>query len=436
MSRIQKLTDVVDWRLCLGCGACAYICPQHVQLVDYVTEGIRPVVQAADCGDCRQCLDVCPAVQSDFQPSARETGETPADAFTKEWGPVVALWEGHATDPEIRFKGSSGGALTALSAYCVEKLGMHGVLHVAQDPDDPIRNRTRLSRSRGELLAATGSRYSPASVCNGLGLVEAAPAPCAVIGKPAEIAAVRNASRLRPDLAQKVGVTMSFFCAESPATGGTTALLEKMGVDPATVRDLRYRGHGWPGHFAPTRKGESEPCGKMTYRESWAFLQAHRPWSVQLWPDGSGELADISCGDPWYEAPDGINPGSSLVVARTERGRAIITGAIAAGYLSLTPAEKWKLARSQPGLLSKKGAVWGRRLALRLFGLPITRLEGLDLRYCWKPLGLEEKLRATFGTVRRILARGIYRRARLDTVGAVPVKAAVTDRFPPTAPAK
>lgn len=426
MHRIHELKDVVDWRLCLGCGACAYICPdQRVQLFDFLAEGIRPLVAEGDCKDCAQCLQVCPAVTSDFAPAPlnqSKSGSIIDEDFTLNWGPVLEIWEGHATDPEIRLKGSSGGALTGLSAYCMEKLGMHGVLQVAQDPNDPVRNHTRLSRSRAELLAATGSRYSPASVCNGLGLVEAAPAPCAVIGKPAEIAAVRNAIRLRPELERNVGVTMSFFCAESPATSGTVALLEKMGVSPTSVGDLRYRGHGWPGHFVPMLRDGSEPRHKMTYRESWAFLQAYRPWSVQLWPDGSGELADISCGDPWYESPDGINPGSSLVVARTERGKAIIAGAIEAGYLSLTPAEKWKLAMSQPGLLTKKGAVWGRRLALRLFGLPVSKLEGLDLRHCWKQLGLEEKFRATFGTIRRILARGIYRRARLDRLKAVLVK--------------
>ncbi|HWA29279.1 MAG TPA: Coenzyme F420 hydrogenase/dehydrogenase, beta subunit C-terminal domain [Lacunisphaera sp.] len=352
-------------------------------------------------------------------------GSVTDDAFTKDWGPVVAVWEGHATDPEIRYKGSSGGALTALSAYCIEKMGMHGVLQVAQDPEDPIRNRTQLSRSRADLLAATGSRYSPASVCNGLGLVASSPTPCAVIGKPGEIAAVRNARKLRPELDKKVGVTFSFFCAESPSTGGTVALLEKMKVDPGSVCDLRYRGHGWPGHFAPTRIGDAEPCQKMTYRESWAFLQAHRPWSVQLWPDGSGEAADISCGDPWYEAPDGKNPGSSLVVARTELGRRIVDGAIAAGYLTLARAENWKLAKSQPGLLAKKGSVWGRRLALRVLGLPATRFEGLDLRHCWAHLGWEEKFRATLGTVRRILARGLLRPARLDPAQGTPVKPAI-----------
>src|SRR5438105_15732394 len=115
-------------------------------------------------------------------------------------------------DTEMRFKGASGGVLTALSAFCIEKMGMHAVLQIAQDPEDPIRNRTQLNRTRAELLAATGCRYSPASVCNGLGLVEAAPAPCVVIGKPTEIAAVRNARQLRPELDKKVGINLSFFC--------------------------------------------------------------------------------------------------------------------------------------------------------------------------------------------------------------------------------
>ncbi|MBL9136432.1 MAG: Coenzyme F420 hydrogenase/dehydrogenase, beta subunit C-terminal domain, partial [Verrucomicrobiales bacterium] len=322
---------------------------------------------------------------------------------------------------------------TALAAYCVERAGMHGVLHIGQDPDDPLRNRTRLSRTREHLLAAAGSRYSPASVCNGLHLVESAPAPCAIIGKPAEIAAVRNARRLKPGLDQKIGVTLSFFCAESPSTGGTIALLNKLGVDPNEVRNLRYRGFGWPGHFAPTLAGSSEPCQRLTYRESWAFLQAHRPWSVQLWPDSSGETADISCGDPWYEEPDGKNPGFSLVVARTQRGKEIVEGAIAAGYLELRPAEPWKLVKSQSGLLVKKGSIWGRRIGMRLLGLPVTRLDGADLYHCWRPLQLGEKIRAIFGTLRRVVQRGYYRRQVLNPEHSKPV-ASPTEELPSRLP--
>ena len=428
MPKIRKLSDVVDWRVCLGCGACAYICPERkIKLVDFFAEGIRPVIEDARCGSCRECLDVCPAVQSDFRSTAPRSSSDSGNSFAKEWGPVISILEGHAADPETRFKGSSGGVLTAIGTYCIEVLNMHGVLHIGQDPDDPIRNRTRLSRTRSEILSAAGSRYSPASVCNGLSLVEASPASCVVIGNPSEIAAVRNARQLRHELDQKVGLTLSFFCAGSPSTRGTVALLQKMGVDPMSVGDLRYRGNGWPGHFAPVMRGELAPCQKMTYRESWAFLQAYRPWSVQLWPDGTGELADISCGDPWYNEPDGKNAGYSLVLVRTERGREIIEGAMAAGYLTLKPAENWKLVKSQSGLLAKKGAVWGRRVALCGFGLPVTRFEGLFLWHNWKLLSFEDKLRSILGTARRVLTRKLFRAMKLNTHDNVPVK-------PPIAP--
>jgi coenzyme F420 hydrogenase subunit beta len=426
-SQFRHVGDVADWRLCLGCGACAYICPsQAVKLVDFIEEGIRPVVDESRCGDCQQCLQVCPAVETDFGALRtgvpRATGSDQTDGQAG-WGEILEIWEGHATDESIRFKGSSGGVLTALSAYCIEKVGMQGVLHIGQDPIDPIRNRTMLSRSRDELVAATGSRYSPASVCDSLARVELARSPCVIIGKPAEISAVTKARKLRPKLDQNVGVTLSFFCAESPSTAGTAELLSRLGVSPETVSDLRYRGNGWPGDFSTSQKGHLSPV-KLSYRESWAFLQAYRPWSVQMWPDGSGELADISCGDPWYEKPDGVNPGFSLVVVRTEQGRSILRGAIDAGYITLRRADKWKLDKSQGGLLKKKAAVWGRLLAMRLCGLPVPNYLNGFLFECWLKLPLREKLQSTAGTLRRIIARQLYRPLKLR----VPFGRTTTDR--------
>jgi coenzyme F420 hydrogenase subunit beta len=338
-----------------------------------------------------------------------------------EWGTVLEIWEGHACDPEVRFKGSSGGALTALSLYCLEQLGMKGVLHTGEDSKDPVRNTTRLSRSRDDLLAATGSRYSPASVCNGLNLIEAAGGECAFIGRPAEVASLAKSRRIRPQLDMNTGAVYSFFCAETPATQGTLALLEKLGVNSNSLGSLRYRGEGWPGHFLPVLRGECEPAARMPYRESWAFLQAFRPWSVHLWPDSTGELADIVCGDPWYITPDGENPGLSLIVIRTGRGKEIITGAIEKGYLKLRPAEPWKMIKSQEGLVTKKGAVWGRLLAMRLFGLPVPSFRGGNLFRCWLRLPAGEKAKSILGTIRRIIQRKLYRPLTLNSEKGLPI---------------
>lgn len=408
MNRFETIEEVVAARLCLGCGACGYASGGAYEMVDDPAEGLRPhLIAGRSAADfASRCLAVCPGVAVDFGISDSEPKHPGSGTeFSKEWGPVAKVWEGHATDPEIRFQGSSGGVLTAIAAYCLERAGMEGVLHVRQSAEDPTRNKTVLSHTREELLAGTGSRYSPATVCEKLGEVERAGAPCVVIGKPVEIAATRKASAMNSTLAEKVGVTLSFYCAETPPTRATTELLSNLGVDAAGMEELRYRGNGWPGHFATRARGAIKRVSHLTYQKSWAFLQGFRPWSTQIWPDGGGELADISCGDPWYEEPDGVNPGFSLVVARTRKGVEIIEGAIASGYLKLESAELWKIPASQHGLLNKKGSVWGRRLAMRAMGMPVTRFNGLDLRHCWGLLPAKEKLKSIAGTMRRIMLR-------------------------------
>jgi coenzyme F420 hydrogenase subunit beta len=234
------------------------------------------------------------------------------------------------------------------------------------------------------------------------------------VGQPSEVTALVKAERLRPQLQAKVGLTISFFCAGSPATKGTLDLIKDMGADPAQVKELRYRGNGWPGHFAITLKGQSAPSIQRTYAQAWSFLQAYRPLAVHLIPDGTGEDADISCGDPWYRPVREGEPGSSLVLVRTERGRELIRGAMSAGYVCLEPAESAKVVASQRNLLDKRGAIWGRITVLRLFGLPAPRLIGFSLFKLWRRSSLENKMRSTLGTARRILTRKLFRPLKLD----------------------
>jgi coenzyme F420 hydrogenase subunit beta len=336
--------------------------------------------------------------------------------LSEGYGTVLELWEGHAVDPDIRNQGSSGGALTALGLYCLEAAGMHAVVHIGQDPEHPFRNRTFFSRDRAALVSRTGSRYAPASACDRLREVELASGPVAFIGQPMEVTAVRKAITVRPALGPKIGVTLSFFCAGSPSMLGTIELARKQGIDPASVASIRYRGFGWPGHFRLVRKGETEPAAKQTYAESWAFVQAFRPHAVHLWPDGTGEDADIACGDPWYEAPKDGDVGSSLVVVRTERGREVVRQAVAAGYLKLTRAEPWKLVRSQEGLIRKRGSVWGRLISHQVLGLPAPRFPGRGLAVSWRRLSLGEKVRSTVGTVRRVISRGQLKPLNVEAI--------------------
>jgi coenzyme F420 hydrogenase subunit beta len=92
---------------------------------------------------------------------------------------------------------------------------------------------------------------------------------------------------------------------------------------------------------------------------------------------------------------------------------------MAAGYVNLEPAEQDKVIRSQMNLLHKRGAIWGRILTMKLFGLPVPNLIGFGLFKDWRRLHLAEKIRSIAGTVRRIRARRLRRPLKLQSMEAV-----------------
>jgi coenzyme F420 hydrogenase subunit beta len=411
---IQNVRDVAEFQLCTGCGVCGYLSPQTVRIADVTEHGKRPILtgDGADAAS-REAFAACPgiALAHDFD----ERDPALVRELRDAWGPVYEVWEGHASDAAIRHGGSSGGAASALALFAIERGGMHGVLHTAARKDVPYLNETVMSHSRDELLARTGSRYAPASPCDGLAKVEAAAAPCVFIGKPCDVAAVQKARKLRPALDAKIGLTIGFFCAGAPSTKGTLELMKKVGVeDPSTVTSLRYRGNGWPGLWTVRFKGKdgTEQERTLTYAESWGFLQKHRQWRCYICPDHTGEFADIAVGDPWHEAPKEGEAGRSLIIARTKRGQAILKAAAEAGYVVLTKNDPQLLPQSQPNLLSTRGRLWGQMAALRLTGTPRPRYEGFKTWRLWLGvLGIREKAQSTIGTIRRIGRRGLKRRA-------------------------
>lgn len=406
MARVKSLKDVVDWGLCTGCGACQHACKSGgVELVNIERVGIRPRFTKDQCAGCAQCLSICPGYEVDSRANAALSPEpSPAEI---EFGPALELWEGHAVDPEIRYQASSGGLLSALSLYCLEQLNMEGVLHTGMDPSNPWLNKTVQSRTRSELAARAGSRYAPASPCEGLQAVEESGSPWVFIGKPCDAVAVTKLRRERPQLDSNLGVVLTFFCAGTPSSHGTLELLRSLGVQKEEVNTLRYRGQGWPGRFRVSYRGTTQEQS-LSYEESWGALTAHRPMRCNLCPDGLGRVADIACGDAWNHRDATDGPGRSIVVVRTERGREIVRGAMAANYIHLRAIDASEVLAAQSNLLQRRRELFGRLLAMRLLRVPTPRFLGFSLFRSWIRLPLSIQIRSVAGTARRVLQRRLW----------------------------
>jgi coenzyme F420 hydrogenase subunit beta len=409
--RLKSLHAVVDWGFCVGCGACAYACPEgKVTLLNLPESGIRPRFKEGGCKDCNECLSFCPGAGL----SANGRLSEKVGPWDHLIGPALEIWEGYSTDEEIRFMGSSGGVLTALSLYCLEKEGMDFVLHTGSDPDKPWLNKTVRSKNRAELLERSGSRYSPSSPCEALRSIEESEKPCLFIGKPCDAAAVAMLRRRNQRLDDRLGLVLTFFCAGPPGTQATLNLIEEMGMHHQDIKSIRYRGMGWPGEFKiSSRNGKAERA--LSYEDSWRFLAGHRrSFRCHLCPDGLGELADISCGDAWHRyEKSNPNHGISIVMARSQRGKEILHRAQESGYLHLEPSGPEEVIRAQ-GMVERRKEIMGRLSSLKLFFIPTPRFSGFYLEEAWREKPLKAKLRTFLGTIKRIIRRKMWRPKRIS----------------------
>jgi coenzyme F420 hydrogenase subunit beta len=415
---LKIISDVTENQLCTGCGACAYAEPNTYTMVDTLHYGRRPVLVDNPAQENGLALKACPGASLEHNVLDDYDSEVKSDYFN-EWGPILAVWEGYANDQQLRFAGSSGGAATALSLFCVEKLDMAGVLHTEMDAERPYLNKTAFSVNREQLMTRAGSRYSPASPCEGLSQLENLDKPSVFVGKPCDVAAVGKLRKINAKLDSKIGVTIGFFCAGTPSLEGLFALLKQHGIDdPAQLKKLRFRGNGWPGLWTADyvdAQNQQLSSVKLTYAESWGFLQKYRQWRCYICPDHTGEFADIAVGDPWYRQVEQGESGKSLIIARTRKGLEIIQAAANAGYITLETKDDTLLPKSQPNLLNTRGILWARLMTLKVFGVPIPRYIGFPMFSTWLfKVKLIDKVRSITGTVKRIYTKRLRHRVSIS----------------------
>lgn len=408
---LHRLDQVLQHNLCSGCGACAFVGRSHgVTMVDIPTVGRRPVgVESLPDKLKDEIATVCPGSQ------VRSLGwpGTRADGPELLVGPTERIWEGWAADPELRWAGSSGGVVTALAAYALERRDMALVVHTGMDDGRPWHNRTVVSRDRSGLLRHSGSRYTTSSPVEALEVIETSDRPCVFIGKPCDVAAVQALRRQRPALDRNLGLVLSFFCAGTPPTDASLRLAGELGfTEPTAISTMRYRGRGWPGEFFVSyADGRSE---SLSYEESWGRLaRTPRQLRCALCPDGLGELADVTGGDAWHRRDEG-SVGISLILARTPLGAQVVEAAIDDGYLRATPSDAARVLDAQPPLASRRTVVSARTAALRTVGLPAPRYPGFRLGAAARRAGWVRWTREYAGMLRRIRRRGYLRARRTE----------------------
>lgn len=397
MSRIAK------GDLCAGCGACAGVFPDKLTMEMSPPGFLRPKeIAPLSAAEEDSFARFCPALGQTVQAQRRSDHTL--------WGPYLEMWTGWSTDPEIRFAGASGGALSGLLLHLLESGEVEAIAQITAATDSPIANQTVISTDRAGVLAAAGSRYAPSAPLAKLTSLVASGQRHAFVGKPCDVVALRALAKERSEIAEAFPVMISFFCAGVPSETGGRAVLTALGTDPEAVEHFRYRGQGWPGRATAILKDGRE--ASMSYHDSWGgILSKHVQHRCKICADGTGKAADIVCADAWESDAAGYPvfdeaEGISLIVSRTDLGAKVLKNAVAAGRIETNPFDVNQLALIQPGQRERRRALLARLLALRLTGRPVPIYRGLHLWSTARQNSALRNLRNFLGMLRRVVRKG------------------------------
>lgn len=395
----QTVDRVLRGQLCTGCGLCASVSDGAIAM-DHKSGHNRPV-QSAPVSEAVETLiaNACPGAVVEPWPTAR--------VVSPYWGPADFIGVGYAQDPETRFRGSSGGVITALAAFALRSGLVDRVLHALADPANPTANITVCSRSEADIVDGAGSRYAASSPLADIETWLSEGGSFAFIGKPCDVSALRRLARMDPRIDLHVPLMLAFFCAGVPNRKGAENVVSAMGLDIGDLKSFRYRGHGWPGNAAAeTRDGR---VAEMSYGESWGkYLAKEVQFRCKICPDAVGGSADISCADAWYGDDQGYpafeeKDGRSLIMSRTERGGKLLNLALAEGALAMELLSVGEIDKMQPSQALRKQLVRSRLAAMRVALRPSLSVQGTMTEAASKQATLSLKIRNFLGTLRRIV---------------------------------
>ncbi|MGF7148552.1 coenzyme F420 hydrogenase subunit beta [Sphingomonas zeicaulis] len=401
----RRVDQIRDAGLCSGCGLCAGVSGGLIEMGETADGYQRPRAVAPLPAAVAELVDtVCPGLNIDRGNAVRDADYHPV------WGPIIETKLGWSTDNELRRNASSGGGLSGVLVHLIETGQIDYVVQTAMSEESPVRNALKISTGRDDIFQSAGSRYAPSSPLADIAARLDAPGRFAFVGKPCDVAGLRNLARVDPRVNEKVPYMLAFMCAGVPSYKGTDAVLKAMGVPQgAEVTSFRFRGDGWPGYATAVLADGSRY--QMDYNTSWGtILNRFLQFRCKVCPDGTGEFADITFADGWHCDEKGYplfeeTDGRSLVITRTRRGAALFDEAEAAGRVASEPVPVRSIHHMQPFQAKRKGLVLSRLAALGSVGHRPPRFRGLSLPRNARTLGAAQNAKSYLGTLRRLMKR-------------------------------
>ncbi|MFW6054789.1 MAG: Coenzyme F420 hydrogenase/dehydrogenase, beta subunit C-terminal domain [Thermodesulfobacteriota bacterium] len=323
---------VLDQGLCVGCGACAELCP-------YLRIHNGRMAMLFDCDLERgSCYAHCPKTGED--PPGQAPGKTDREALGHPLGNhrrIIAARKGR------RLKNGgfqAGGTVSALTISALEDgIIKQAVLTDRQGPA-PL---PRIVFAADEVLSCAGSKYMTAPTLSALNLalsrgmrqIGVVATPCQTTG----LAKLRSNPLGKDAFLDPVSLVIGLFCTWALDPLGFTELLHEMLPDQEVIK-MDITPPPQEMMIIDTKKGRTRiPLDR---------LRSLVPAGCSICPDMTAEQADVSVG------VIETRPDWNLVIVRSEQGQELVERACSKGLLQTGSVAAETIQHLQSAALNKK----------------------------------------------------------------------------------
>lgn len=353
------------YKLCCSCGFCSDVCPKSAITIENKDGIFSPKINKKLCTNCGLCFDLCAGKGNDWYGQSLNLNEDLKDSFIKNVGFYRKSFISHSTDYEIRFHCASGGTVSAILIYLLEKKIIDGAVVTRFKKDNPLEVETVIATTKEEILNAKSSKYCPVHMDGILTQLKSFNGKIAFVGLPCHIQTLRKIENKFDWLKEKIVLHIGLFCSGTKDSKALDYILKVNNFEINGIKTFSYRDDGCLGYVKATYESKTK---SIPYIQAYNKLHSYfKPERCVSCIDHFAYLSDISIGDIDCEPYSADKVGSNSVIIRSKTALDFFNAAVNAQYIEASEIPVTEIVRSQRVLFYRNQTFKANRVLSRLF---------------------------------------------------------------------
>jgi coenzyme F420 hydrogenase subunit beta len=337
---IDKLEKVMRSELCNRCGACVGLSEGKIVFEDREGKYLPKRMGEIEDKLADRLWSACSGKEFDF-PEYRKYFLSDAPSHHEYTGAYFNFYIGHTNDQEVRRNSASGGIISAVLIYLLEKGEIDGVVTLRMSHEKPWLSEAFIATTPEEVLEAAQSKYTISSVNEILPEIQHFKGTLAYVGIPPQVQSIRKLQKANDPSVRNIKYIFGPFYGNTLYFSSVKSFLKTYKEKDFTkIKKLYFRYGEWPGNM----RVELESGRVIELKKFHAnyLIPFHVLQNSLYCTDFTNEYTDISGGDAWAPVYEERGKGFSMIITRSEKGQKLIDRMKQEGYLqadTLDPKE-------------------------------------------------------------------------------------------------